>query len=262
MQESTRLLIDNKTEAEIMDILVTGYSINRNYSNMVTEASKNMGIALTPDSMARMMKRISNLTGPRTIEGRLRSIANLTNGREKKRKAKFNSKDPNLMLIEDEDEKQFYLLRKESYEADFELNSSSDIGLLNQVLMAEVELFRLRKMYSEYCREIKNNKQTKLSDPSDKIAKKSKELTDLLKSLGADRKTRTGGKDNKGTDVASLATKFERDRDKALQQRAEEKLIEAQNLQDAESQRNRELADLGILGVGFKAKEHTSKKVE
>lgn len=257
MNDKQEMVIDNKTEVELLKIVSTGYTKKRNVVAMLDKAAETMGLTLDDQTLARLGARISNLTGPKTVEGRLKSLANLKNGRAKKKKFKVNLDDPNLAFLIGDDERALYAKKKQEYEEDFEFNNSSDQSILSQILMVEIELFRLRKRQLEYYQN--SDKDKKLTDPSDKILKKTGELQGLIKTLGADRKLRRGGKDDKGSDVASLSADFEKRKAVAQRRRQEEQEEEDIRMGQAEEDRQKELMELGVTGKGFKAKDWTSK---
>lgn len=252
-----QLLIDNKTELELLRI-VASYNKKRNITEMIEKSATSMNVVLDEKSIGRLMARISNLTGPRTVEGRLKSLSNLRNGRlPKQRKVRLNLDDPNTAFLMDDNEKALYKQKKSEYESDFDFNNSSDKSIVSQILMVEIELFRLRNKQLEYYVGYEKNK--KLVDPSEKINRKMSELQSLIKTLGADRKLRKGGRENRGSDVATISADFEKRKSLERRKRSEEQAEEHLRTQEAEDLRQKELEDLGIVGKGFKAKEWTAR---
>lgn len=251
-------VVETKSEQELLEIAVNGYQ--NSTSSMIDKLLKKYGGELTEREVATMMLRMSNLTGPKTVEGRIKSLMNLKNGNKKREiKKKFDPKNPHKYFLEDEEEIALYEYKRETYIKDYELNDSADSTLLEQILMIEVEIFRLTKLQQLYHRDKLAGKSTNVVNPTKELSEKRDDLKKLIQALGADRRLRKGGKEDRGQDIATMATRFEIERDRELRARQTEMQEEEENMTAFEEKRQQELAELGLLGKGFKAEDHTSK---
>lgn len=152
-------------------------------------------------------KRLKNLTGPKTKEGKKRALANLRPARKatpqevqvSEAVAETALDVPTGMLpcLLDKAEETFVAERQAMYFNDFELNESADRSLLNLVLYHEIMLRRAMIYQSEH--------------PSKDISKQIKvcqeNLISALKSLGMLREQRVGMKIDVKQSVADLAEK-------------------------------------------------------
>lgn len=206
-------LSEIKTPAEIAAIAAKGYKQSA-ATQIVEKLSKQK---LSPESSAGYILRLKNLTGPRTLEGRMKSLNNLTAGNAKKPVddgiTLLDEDDPLRELLLNDSEVNFYQNKKAKYEAEFKFNSSSDQLVLEQILLEEINLFRLRKAQKDYNVKLaKGGSNLKnIFNPNRQITESIKNLKTLIEKLAVDRKQRTGGKDSIGDDVATLSQVYEKE---------------------------------------------------
>lgn len=145
-----------------------------------------------------------NLTGPKTVEGKMRSLANLRAGRAKHEMPQ-KTHGGYIRNILNEDEAALYESRKEVYLKDFtDFNESSDGMILHQVLMDEVIYFRLMKYWADH-----PSQYDKLERP---ISECNSRITRNLDALGTLRKQRLKQDDRiNAISIASIAQQFYRE---------------------------------------------------
>jgi len=150
----------------------------------------------TSETLAR---RIRNLTGPKTVEGKMRSLRNLEVGRNRGDETTNLKHGGYVRKILNEEEQEYYMNRREAYLKDYDINESADAIMLHQVLMEEVILFRLYRQIGE-------KPSLKLDRP---LNDASNRLSKALDSLGALRKQRLK-QDEKASivSIASIAQQF------------------------------------------------------
>jgi hypothetical protein len=149
-------------------------------------------------SNEKLVNSMKNLTGPKTPEGRARSLANLQVGKNKGESGTMRH-GGYIRRVLNEEEMELYNARKEDYENDFEMNKSSDEITLHQALMEEVIYYRLM---------LKLGEKPSLSSDSgfnmavtDCLAR----LNKALSNLGSLRTQRLK-QDEKSNDIISIAT--------------------------------------------------------
>lgn len=135
------------------------------------------------------------------------SLSGKRRRKKKKQAPEENSVEGHLLAAMDEMERELFYKRKEEYLKEFDLNSSSDYTLLNDILFYEILKLRLMKV--------------KLIDPTVDVDKILLECTDRiqrnLEALGMLRKQRLTQKEQVTTSIADLIAQF--DREKALAER-------------------------------------------
>lgn len=242
----------NKTDAEIVQSVMGGYK-NSVSSKLLKDLGKDKA------SESGTVKRLLNLTGPRTLEGRLKSQSNLKRGsikreeKVKKGKILFNPDNPMDCFFIDDKEKQFYEERKEKYVDEYSLNESVDRAILDQILQEEIVLNRLSMQQRDYFLYLRSTKEEKSKiksippNPTDEInaaRRRFKEATNLLAAGKKDRKTHN---ENVGNDLASLALRFNSrgllDDDDDIKKEIQEV---DQYLKTSNEKRNEALAELGL----------------
>lgn len=145
-------------------------------------------------------KRVKNLTGPKTKEGKMRSLQNLRPApRTGSGKGLVHGGYVHALLSEDE--VALYEERKEKYLKDFDLNESSDEALLRAVLLEEVIWYRLMKKKAE-------KPSLNLDRPLNDCMKR---LRDAMKALGVTREQRQGVNVNIRASIADLADRIHRE---------------------------------------------------
>lgn len=148
-------------------------------------------------------KRALNLTGPKTVEGKMKSLANLQVGRNSGEIAPTKH-GGYVRKILNEEEQDIYFTRREEYLKDYDINGSADEITLHQVLLEEVILFRLHMKLSE---------KPSLADTIDRpLSECTGRLNRALENLGALRKQRLK-QDEKLTaiSIGTLAQQFARE---------------------------------------------------
>lgn len=201
----------------------------------------------------RFAKKIKNLTGPKTVEGKKKALQNLRPApslEEGSRIAMKHGGYVHALLTKDEIE--FYEERKSKYLKDFELNDSSDEALLRAVLMEEVIWYRLMKKRVE-------KPTLDLDRPINDCMKR---LRESLKALGMTREQRQGFNVNIRASIADLVDRVERefylDEEKMRELDEEElRMIEEKR----ERERNMTIdADFTILDQEFEKVEEIEKE--
>src|SRR5579875_2042549 len=94
--------------------------------------------------------RAKNLTGPKTVEGKKRALANLQIGRNPGDNGDMRKHGGYVHKILNEDELELYNSRRAVYERDYDINESADEIVLHTVLMEEVKYYRLQKYQAEH----------------------------------------------------------------------------------------------------------------
>ena len=253
---NNEFVVNAKTERELLEIAISG---NRNTTLSVLNALEKKHGSVDEKRLTGMLSSISNLTGPKTVEGRIKVLMNLKGSKKEEKKKKFDPQNPHKYFLDDDDEIALYEFKRSLYTEDFELNASSDWSILEQILMIEVEIFRLTKKQKEYDLAKSTNSTTKLTSSEGSISNRRDDLKKLIQVLGTDRKTRTGGKEDKSKDIATLATEYDVNKAKEFKAKQSEMQEEEENLLLFEERRQKELSELGLLNKGFNAEEHTKK---
>lgn len=167
----------------------------------------------SPEEIAKItskIKCIKNLSGPKTLEGKKRSLKNLKPGGYPKQLVKHGGY---IRKVLDEHELEFYNMRKETYLNEFDLNSSSDEILLNMVLVDEVIIYRL---LSKQIDQPTLNIDRPFSEAQGRLHKN-------LDGLAMLRKQRiTQDRMDRQTSIVQLAQEVARQKSKILQQIQEE----------------------------------------
>jgi len=252
------LMVDFKSEDELLRIALAGYK------NSAADKIRDQLLVINPalvsnEDVTVFMKRMRNLTGPKTLEGRRKALANLQNGRKKTKKKKLDPEHPEQFFLDDRNEIALYEYKKGQYFHDFNLNQSSDHTLLHQILMLEVQIFRLRQQETRYIELKKESPTMKLVDPSVRISKVLADLDKLIKSLAADRKGRGDNTDRRDFNIATAADNLQQKQERIETTRMQEIREAKSNYVDAQEDRDEELKNMGVLGHGYKPKDHTSK---
>lgn len=146
--------------------------------------------------------RAKNLTGPKTVEGKKRALANLQVGRNPGDNGDMKKHGGYINRILNEDEQELYHARREVYERDYDINESADEITLHMVLMEEVKMYRLQKYQFE-------NPSADLDRP---ISECHRRLRTGLEDLGALRKQRLKQDDKVASvNIATIAQQFARE---------------------------------------------------
>lgn len=187
------------------------------------EASSNKEWTKTPvfSSDEKLANRAKNLTGPKTAEGKAKSLQNLRVGSNKGEAGKM-SHGGYIKRILDEDEQELYLSRKEVWLNDFnDFNESSDGLTLHLILMDEVILYRLLRRQFE-------NPSLDIERP---LGECNTRLGKNIDALGAQRKQRMK-QDEKLTaiSIATIAQQFSLEANKIQDQLREQEEEEKQFL--------------------------------
>jgi hypothetical protein len=96
----------------------------------------------------RVAHQAKNLTGPKTAEGKARSLANLRVGRNKGEGPKM-SHGGYIMRLLDQDEQEMYAQFRKEFEDDYDINDSADQTILELVLIDKVRLYRVMRAQFE-----------------------------------------------------------------------------------------------------------------
>jgi hypothetical protein len=179
----------------------------------------------------KLARRAAGLTGPKTPEGKAKSLQNLRVGRNKGEGTM--SHGGYVKRILDEDEQTLYEERKEAYLKDYDINGSADEILLHMVLIDEVMLYRmLRRQFETPSLEIDR--------PFNECSTR---LNKNLEALGALRKQRLK-QDEKMTSIsiATIAQQFARElMGGNIQAQLEEQAAEEEEFLRDKKQRERSL---------------------
>lgn len=206
-------LSEIKTEQELVAIAAKGYTTSA-ATRLIEKLKEGAPEGLSPSELGTYLKRVSNLTGPKTIEGRLASLANLRAGNKKEESENppFDPSNPMAKFLENDEERSYFAKKRSEYMKQFSIKTSADETVLNQILMEEIALFRLREQQTIYHRYIKKNPSNpqKRKDPGEAISFSVKTIRELIQTLGIDGKTRKKGSEAQGGDVATAAIRFEK----------------------------------------------------
>lgn len=137
--------------------------------------------------------RAKNLTGPRTLEGKVRSLQNLRVGKNKGESVAM-SHGGYIMRLLDQEEQEMYEKFREDFDKDYEINASADQTILELVLIDKVRLYRV--MRSQF-----QNPSVDIDRPLTEITNR---LNKNLDALGALRKQRL--KQDERTNAISIGT--------------------------------------------------------
>ncbi len=201
---------ENKSDEELMQGLMKGYKNSTSLKLLKKLEKKQIEETGT-------VKRLLNLTGPKTEEGRIKSQANLKRGGNTKKvidnsSPRFDATNPMNSFFLNEQEENFYNTRKQAYIKDYSLNESIDSTLLDQILQEEIVLNRLQALQNDYFRywslPEKERPKAPPKDHSDAINDARKRFKDATNLLAAGKKDRKQHSENVGNDLASLAMKY------------------------------------------------------
>lgn len=146
--------------------------------------------------------RAKNLTGPKTVEGKKKSLANLQVGRNSSDSPTNLRHGGYVRKILNDDEQEYYFSRQEKYLKDYDINDSADEITLHTVLMEEVILMRL---YTKQA----NNPSVDIERPLNDCTRR---LRTALEDLGALRKQRLKQDDKVASlNIATIAQQFARE---------------------------------------------------
>jgi hypothetical protein len=150
----------------------------------------------------KLANRAKNLTGPKTVEGKKKALANLQVGRNSSDSPTNLRHGGYIRKILNEDEQEYYFGRQEKYLKDYDINDSADEVLLHQVLMEEVILMRL---YTKQA----NSPSIDIERPLNDCTRR---LRTALEDLGALRKQRLKQDDKVASlNIATIAQQFARE---------------------------------------------------
>jgi hypothetical protein len=159
--------------------------------------------------------KAKNLTGPKTVEGKKKALANLQVGRNSSDSPTNLRHGGYVKKILNEDEQEYYFERQKMYLNDIDVNSSADEIILHTVLMEEVILMRL---YTKQA----NNPSIDIERPLNDCTRR---LRTALEDLGALRKQRLKQDDKVASlNIATIAQQFARE---LMQGSVEEELRKA-----------------------------------
>jgi len=156
-----------------------------------------------------MKKSEANLTGPNSVEGKMKSLANLR-VQAPEEDSFDETGEHNLRTLEvfnrlTDLEKEYYVTRMADFKRDFEFNNSSDWGLLNRIITEEIVQGRLYGYQLD-------SPEKNFSEQISQCARRHKEA---LESLGASRKERLKTKTVDTTvNIADLVKDFDNERRK------------------------------------------------
>jgi hypothetical protein len=168
-------------------------------SNIANKEWKQTPIFTSDEKLA---QRAKNLTGPRTVEGKMKSLANLQVGRNSSDSPTNLRHGGYIKKILNEDEQEYYFARQEKYLNDYDINDSADEITLHTVLMEEVILMRL---YTKQA----NNPSVDIERPLNDCTRR---LRTALEDLGALRKQRLKQDDKVASlNIATIAQQFARE---------------------------------------------------
>lgn len=212
-------MVDIKSQEELAAIAVSGYRESAS-KKIISRISGKHKDTLTPSELSSYFQKLANLTGPKTISGRLKSLGNLIVA-QKSPEIDVSCNNNNILdenpaeslylICADEKDRKFVDERVALYRKDYEINSSADETILIQAVTEELNIRKLRGFQKRYLLAVRENpNQKRVPDPAGKIDAAVKRLKSLIESLGADRRLRTGGRDNNSEDnIASIAAKYE-----------------------------------------------------
>jgi hypothetical protein len=169
----------------------------------------------------KLIKRAKNLTGPKTKEGKMRSLQNLQVGRNSMDKPTNFRHGGFIRRILNEEEQEWYMQRREDYLKDYDINQSADEARLHTVLMEEVIQYRLWKRQSE-------NPSMDIDRP---LTESDRRHRVALEDLGALRKQRLKQDDKiSAINIATLAQQFFRN----VQSGSIQEILDAQKSEEEE----------------------------
>lgn len=175
----------------------------RRFTDEELEQIANKDWKVTPifSSDEKFAAQAANLTGPRTVEGKKRSLQNLRVGKNKGEGPPM-SHGGYVKRILDQDEQDLYESRRETYLKDYDINGSADELLLHMILIDEVMYYRMLRRQFE-------NPSLDIDRPLNECSAR---LNKNLDSLGALRKQRLK-QDEKLTaiSIATIAQQFSRE---------------------------------------------------
>lgn len=151
----------------------------------------------------KLAHRAKNLTGPKTVEGKMRALANLQMGRNSG-EVSPTKHGGYVRKILNEEEQELYFSRREEYLKDYDINGSADEITLHQVLMEEIIYFRLQTKLAE---------KPSMADSIDRpLSECTGRLNRALDNLGALRKQRLNQNEKSNTiSIGTLAQQFARE---------------------------------------------------
>lgn len=205
------------TDEEIGKLAAIGQYREKASVSIAANIRKKIG-SVPSDELARYIKKLHNLTGPKTQEGKAKALKNLKQNQEKQEDQGKNitsiPKDhPVYSFLINDDEAKFYIAREEKYKTDYKMNDSSDQTTLQQIILEEISINRYRKRQAErdFAYENKQFKEYKeMMDFTNQIGECNKRINELIKLFGGDRRSRGSLKsDDKAGDLASLVLRFE-----------------------------------------------------
>jgi hypothetical protein len=177
----------------------------------------------------KLANKAKNLTGPKTVEGKKKALANLQVGRNSNDSPTNLRHGGYVRKILNEDEQEYYFARQEKYLKDYDINDSADEITLHTVLMEEVILMRLYTKQS-------NNPSVDIERPLNDCTRR---LRTALEDLGALRKQRLKQDEKVASlNIAQIAQAFAREltqgsvEDELLKLRQEEEEFERQRSKD------------------------------
>jgi hypothetical protein len=150
----------------------------------------------------KLANRAKNLTGPKTVEGKKKALANLQVGRNSSDSPTNLRHGGYVRKILNEDEQEYYFARQELYLNDYDVNGSADEIILHTAIMEEVILMRL---YTKQA----NNPSVDIERPLNDCTRR---LRTALEDLGALRKQRLKQDDKVASlNIATIAQQFARE---------------------------------------------------
>lgn len=160
----------------------------------------NKTVIFTSDE--KLAYKAKNLTGPKTVEGKKKALANLQVGRNSSDSPTNLRHGGYVRKILNEDEQEYYFERQEAYLKDIDVNGSSDEIILHTAIMEEVILMRL------YTKQAKNPS-VDIERPLNDCTRR---LRTALEDLGALRKQRLKQDDKVASlNIATIAQQFARE---------------------------------------------------
>jgi hypothetical protein len=145
--------------------------------------------------------RAKNLTGPKTPEGKIRSLQNLRCGRNKGDMPRM-SHGGYIMRLLDQEEQDMYQQYKDEFLKDYDINESADGTILELILIDKVRLYRVMRAQFE-------NPSMDIDRPLTEITNR---LNKNLDALGALRKQRLKQDEQTNTiSIGTLAQQFARE---------------------------------------------------
>jgi hypothetical protein len=180
--------------------------------NLANKEWKKTPIFTSDEKLAYKAK---NLTGPKTVEGKKKALANLQVGRNSSDSPTNLRHGGYVRKILNEDEQVYYFERQEKYLQDYDINGSADEIILHTAIMEEVILMRL---YTKQA----NNPSIDIERP---LTECTRRLRTALEDLGALRKQRLKQDDKVASlNIATIAQQFARE---LMQGSVEEELRKA-----------------------------------